>query len=202
MYLAKPEVAQQYPALLRDINAAQAQVAELWKQGDAKAVDAMMQVTRLPEEVVREALGRTTPLAGLSDQAIDTILRQLQFNREHGTILKSDVWMQDPAKAHAARCSSRSADADRGLMLSLRLTGLRVDHQSPHRPRWAGPHLRSMSHRETLRAGFMVWCMDRSTSHRAACSGAARATQATISSNPGNDQSTHGSGLRLRTGRY
>jgi ABC-type nitrate/sulfonate/bicarbonate transport system substrate-binding protein len=99
MYLAKPSIAQQFPALRRDLNAAQAQVAALWKQGDAKAVEAMMKVTRLPEEVVREALALTTPLSGLSDQSIDTILQQLQFNREHGTILQSDVWKADPAKA-------------------------------------------------------------------------------------------------------
>jgi ABC-type nitrate/sulfonate/bicarbonate transport system substrate-binding protein len=97
MYVARPELAQQYPALLRDLNAAQAQVAELWKQQDTKAVHAMMAVTKLPEEVVREALGQTTPLSGLSDALKDTILQQLRFNREHGTILQSDVWTQDPA---------------------------------------------------------------------------------------------------------
>jgi ABC-type nitrate/sulfonate/bicarbonate transport system substrate-binding protein len=97
MYVARPEIARQYPALLRDVNAAQAQVAELWKQRDPKAVESMMKVTKLPEEVVREALGRTTPLSGLSDRSIDTILQQLRFNREHGTILQSDVWTQDPA---------------------------------------------------------------------------------------------------------
>ena len=97
MYAAKPDVAQQYPALLKDVNAAQAEVAELWKRGHAKAVEAMMAVTKLPEAVVREALGRTTPLSGLSDQSIDVILQQLRFNREHGTILQSDVWTRDPA---------------------------------------------------------------------------------------------------------
>ena len=50
-----------------------------------------------PEPVVQEALGRTTPISGLSDQALDTILQQIRFNREHGTILKSDVWVQDAA---------------------------------------------------------------------------------------------------------
>jgi ABC-type nitrate/sulfonate/bicarbonate transport system substrate-binding protein len=99
MYVAQPQIAQQYPALLRDVNAAQAEVAELWKQRDAKAVDAMMQVTKLPEETVREALGRTTPLSGLSDQSIEVILRQIRFNREHGTILQSDVWANDPGRA-------------------------------------------------------------------------------------------------------
>ncbi|MCC7368710.1 MAG: ABC transporter substrate-binding protein [Chloroflexi bacterium] len=99
MYVARPEIAQQYPALLRDVNAAQAQVAELWKQRDPKAVEAMVKVTKLPEDVVREAYGRTTPLSGLADQDIEAILQQLQFNREHGTILQSDVWTQDPATA-------------------------------------------------------------------------------------------------------
>jgi NitT/TauT family transport system substrate-binding protein len=99
VYLAKPGIAQQFPSLLRDVNAAQAQVAELWKRQDPKAVQAMVQVTRLPEEVVREALGRTTSLSGLSDQAIDTIVQQLQFNRQYGTILQSDVWKDDPARA-------------------------------------------------------------------------------------------------------
>jgi ABC-type nitrate/sulfonate/bicarbonate transport system substrate-binding protein len=98
VYLAKPSVAQQFPALLRDLNAAQAQVADLWKRGDAKAVEAMMKVTRLPEEVVREALGRTTPLSGLSGRLVDTIFKQLQFNRQYGTILQSDVWTQDPTR--------------------------------------------------------------------------------------------------------
>jgi hypothetical protein len=59
----------------------------------------MMKVTRLPKEVVQAALGRTTPLAGLPDRSIDTILRQIEFNRQHGTILRSDVWTQDPARA-------------------------------------------------------------------------------------------------------
>lgn len=97
MYAARPAIAQEFPELLGDVNAAQAQVAELWKQRDAKAIDAMVRVTKMPEDVVREALSRTTPISGLSDQAIETMLQQLRFNREHGTILKSDVWTQDPA---------------------------------------------------------------------------------------------------------
>lgn len=67
------------------------------EERDAKVVDAMVKVTKLPDEVVREALSRTMPLSGLSDQSIDVILQQLRFNREHRTILQSDVWTQDPA---------------------------------------------------------------------------------------------------------
>jgi ABC-type nitrate/sulfonate/bicarbonate transport system substrate-binding protein len=99
VYAATPQVAQQFPALLRDVNAAQAQVAELWTRGDPRAVEGMMKVTRLPREVVQEALGRTTPLSGLPDDSIDAILQQLHFNRQYGTILRSDVWTQDPARA-------------------------------------------------------------------------------------------------------
>jgi hypothetical protein len=59
----------------------------------------MVAVTKLPEAVVREALGRTTPLSGLPDEGMDAILQQLSFNREHGTILLSDVWIEDSGKA-------------------------------------------------------------------------------------------------------
>jgi ABC-type nitrate/sulfonate/bicarbonate transport system substrate-binding protein len=99
VYLARPEIAEKYPALLQDVNAAQAQVAELWRQGDPKSVDAMMKEMKLPEPVVREALSRTTPLSGLTDQNVEAILQQLQFNRDYGTILQSEVWSQDPGKA-------------------------------------------------------------------------------------------------------
>jgi hypothetical protein len=74
-------------------------VAELWQQGDASVVEAMMKVTRLPEEAVKQALSQTTPLSGLSDRAVDTMVQQIQFNRQHGTILRSDVWIQDPTRA-------------------------------------------------------------------------------------------------------
>jgi ABC-type nitrate/sulfonate/bicarbonate transport system substrate-binding protein len=99
VYVATPQVARQFPALLRDVNAAQAQVAELWTRGDARAVEGMMRVTRLPREVVEEALGRTTPLSGLPEDSIEAILQQLRFNRQYGTILRSDVWSGDAARA-------------------------------------------------------------------------------------------------------
>jgi hypothetical protein len=59
----------------------------------------MTKVTRLPREVVQEALGRTAPLSGLPDDSVDAILQQLRFNRQYGTILRSDVWTEDPARA-------------------------------------------------------------------------------------------------------
>jgi NitT/TauT family transport system substrate-binding protein len=99
VYLTTPRIAADSPDLLQDINAAQAQVAELWKQRDPRAVQGMQQVPHLPVEVVEDALGRTTPLSGLGDQAIDTILEQLRFDRQFGTLLQTDVWTEDPARA-------------------------------------------------------------------------------------------------------
>jgi NitT/TauT family transport system substrate-binding protein len=101
VYVTTPPLARQYPALLRDVNAAQARVAELWKRGDESVVQAMTRVTRLPEEVVKEALSRTTPLSGLPDRSVDTMIQQIQFNRQHGTVLQSDVWAGDPARARS-----------------------------------------------------------------------------------------------------
>jgi hypothetical protein len=49
VYMARPDVEKHYPVVLRDFHAAQAQVAELWKQRDQKAVDAMVKVTNRRE---------------------------------------------------------------------------------------------------------------------------------------------------------
>lgn len=98
VYLTTPQIAKEQPDLLADINDAQKQVAELWKKKDPKLVKAFVDVTTLPESVVQEALERTTPLFGLRDETIRTIVQQLQFNKEYGTILQSDVWSKDAAK--------------------------------------------------------------------------------------------------------
>jgi ABC-type nitrate/sulfonate/bicarbonate transport system substrate-binding protein len=97
VYLATPQVAREHPDLLADLNAAQRQVAELWTSKDPTLVRAFTQVTQLSESVVREALGRTVPLSGLRDETVGTILRQLAFDRQHGTILQSDRWGGDTA---------------------------------------------------------------------------------------------------------
>jgi ABC-type nitrate/sulfonate/bicarbonate transport system substrate-binding protein len=98
VYLASPQITREHPDLLADINTAQREVAELWTSKDPKLVKAFTEVTQLPESVVQEALGRTTPLFGLRDETISTILQQLDFNRQYGTILESDVWSGDTAK--------------------------------------------------------------------------------------------------------
>jgi NitT/TauT family transport system substrate-binding protein len=98
VYLTTPRIVDEYPDLLRDVNEAQAQVATLWQQRDAQAVNAMQQVTSLPPETIDAAFAGTSPLAGLDDQVIETFLAQLRFNREYGSVLRSDVWTQDPAR--------------------------------------------------------------------------------------------------------
>jgi ABC-type nitrate/sulfonate/bicarbonate transport system substrate-binding protein len=96
-YMAQPQLVDEHPQLLADLNDAQRQVAELWAKKDPKLVNAFVEVTTLPSDVVEMALGATTPLWGLRPETIDTFLAQMQFNREHGTILQSDVW-KEPAK--------------------------------------------------------------------------------------------------------
>src|SRR5215207_6021995 len=98
VYVTSRLVAEQFPRLLSDINAAQSEVAALWTKRDPKAIQAMQRVTRLPSDVVADAFGSTTPLFGLSAQTIDTTLQQLSFNRQYGTILQSDVWTRDPER--------------------------------------------------------------------------------------------------------
>ena len=101
VYLTTPQIAAEFPTLVADINAAQAEVVDLWQRRDPAALDAIMQVTQLPKEVVDLALNPSTPLHGLTDEQVQTMLAQLKHNREHGTILKSDLWL-DPAKARDA----------------------------------------------------------------------------------------------------
>jgi ABC-type nitrate/sulfonate/bicarbonate transport system substrate-binding protein len=97
VYLTTPQIAQDFRGLLADINEAQKQVVDLWLKKDPQAIEAIMSVTQLPKDVVEAALAKTKPLSGLSDEIVDTTLEQLRFNREHGSILKSDVW-NEPAK--------------------------------------------------------------------------------------------------------
>jgi ABC-type nitrate/sulfonate/bicarbonate transport system substrate-binding protein len=94
VYMAQPELVSEHPQLLADLNDAQREVAELWAKKDPKLVNAFVEVTTLPSDVVEMALGATTPLWGLRPETVDTFLAQMQFNREHGTILQSGVWKE------------------------------------------------------------------------------------------------------------
>jgi hypothetical protein len=95
VYLTSPQLVDDHPNLLRDVNDAQAQVARLWKQGDARAVQAMHEVTSLSPEIIADAFGRTSPLSGLDNGTVETLLAQMRFDRQYGTLLQSDVWTQD-----------------------------------------------------------------------------------------------------------
>ncbi len=94
LYYATPALTVEHPDLLRDIVAAQKEVAELWQKGDDKFVNAYARVTGLPPEVIRSAMSFQVPMWGLSKDLQDTILEQLRFNREAGVWLKSDIWLE------------------------------------------------------------------------------------------------------------
>ena len=97
VYLTTPDIAQQYPQLLRDINDAQREAADMWNRRDEAAITSIMEITQLPRDVVVRAMSRTTILHGLTDDQMNLMIEQLKFNREHGTVLRSDVW-NDAAK--------------------------------------------------------------------------------------------------------
>lgn len=100
IYYATPSLTTEYPDLLRDIVAAQKEVAELWRKGDERIVTAYSKVSGLPPEVIRSALTFQVPMWGLDKDLQDTILEQLRFNRESGVWLKSDIWL-DPEKVRS-----------------------------------------------------------------------------------------------------
>lgn len=101
VYLTSPSIIQNYSDLLKDVIAAQEEVAQLWQSSDQKVVQAFANVTQLSPDVIRVALSHTKPLVGLNKPIQDTILAQLRFNRESGVLLKNDIWL-DTEKARAA----------------------------------------------------------------------------------------------------
>lgn len=99
VYLTRPDIAQQYPELLKDINDAQKEAADIWANQPEVAAQAIMAVTQLPKEDVLFAMKETKQVMwGLTDANIDTILAQLKHNREFGTLLKSDMWLNPDQK--------------------------------------------------------------------------------------------------------
>jgi ABC-type nitrate/sulfonate/bicarbonate transport system substrate-binding protein len=98
VYLARPDLLEKYPKLAKDIIEAQQTVADMWKKQDEKVIQAFATVTQLPPDIVKVALSRTTPLAGLGKDLQETLLAQWRFNRESGVLLQSDIWL-DPEKA-------------------------------------------------------------------------------------------------------
>jgi len=98
VYVTRPDLVQQCPELLADINAAQREAYDIWHNQKDVAQRAIAEVTQLPPADVEFAMSQTRQvLFGLTDAQMDTILRQLRHNREHGTLLEKDVW-NDPAR--------------------------------------------------------------------------------------------------------
>jgi ABC-type nitrate/sulfonate/bicarbonate transport system substrate-binding protein len=98
IYLTSPDLAQQCPELLGDINAAQREAYEIWQNQPQVAERAIAAVTRLPADDVRFAMANTRQVMyGLSDANMTTMLAQLKHNRDNGTLLRSDVW-NDPER--------------------------------------------------------------------------------------------------------
>ena len=98
IYLTRPDLATQCPELLGDINAAQREAHNIWQNQPEVAQRAIAAVTQLPLPDVAFAMQNTRQVMyGLSEGNMTTILAQLKFNRDNGTLLRSDVW-NDPAR--------------------------------------------------------------------------------------------------------
>ena len=91
-YLVHNEFLQRYPQFPRDLNDAQKEAVDIWYNKPARAMDIVIEVTKLPRDVVQVAYKETVQmLHGLSNEQIDTLIEQLKINKEFG-FLKSDLW--------------------------------------------------------------------------------------------------------------
>jgi ABC-type nitrate/sulfonate/bicarbonate transport system substrate-binding protein len=98
VYLTTPALAEQCADLLGDINAAQKEAHDIWYNRKDVAVRILADYNKLTPDDAEFAMGQTRQvLYGLTDANVETILAQLKHNREHGTLLKSDVW-NNPAQ--------------------------------------------------------------------------------------------------------
>jgi ABC-type nitrate/sulfonate/bicarbonate transport system substrate-binding protein len=101
IYLTRPDLAEQCPQLLADINTSQREAFDIWQNKKDVARQAIAEVTQLPLDDVDFAMSRTKQVMyGLSDAQIETMLKELKHNRENGTLLESNIW-NDPARLKA-----------------------------------------------------------------------------------------------------
>jgi ABC-type nitrate/sulfonate/bicarbonate transport system substrate-binding protein len=101
IYLTRPDLAEQCPQLLADINTSQREAFDIWQNKKDVARQAIAEVTQLSLEDVDFAMSRTKQVMyGLSDAQIETMLKELKHNRDNGTLLESNIW-NDPAKLKA-----------------------------------------------------------------------------------------------------
>jgi ABC-type nitrate/sulfonate/bicarbonate transport system substrate-binding protein len=91
-YLVNPAFIEKNPSLPRDLNDAQKEAVDIWYKNKPRTLDIVIEITKLPREVVEFAYGQTVQmLHGLSDEQIDSLILQLKLTKESG-FLKSDVW--------------------------------------------------------------------------------------------------------------
>jgi ABC-type nitrate/sulfonate/bicarbonate transport system substrate-binding protein len=91
-YAVSPSFIEKHPTFPKDLNDAQHDAVNLWNGNQARAVEIVAEITKLPPAVVEYAHGQTVQmLYGLSDEQIDTLVVQLKLIKETG-FLKSDVW--------------------------------------------------------------------------------------------------------------
>ena len=93
-YLVHNEFIGRNAAFPADLNAAQKDAVDVWYNKPARAMDIMVEVTKLPREVIQVAHKETVRmLSGLPDEQVETLIAQLKINKEFG-FLKSDIWDQ------------------------------------------------------------------------------------------------------------
>ena len=93
-YLVHNDFLAKHPAIAKDINDAQKDAVDIWYNRPERAMEIVAEVTKLPMDVIKVAYRETVRmLHGQPEEQVDTLIAQLQINKEFG-FLKSDLWDQ------------------------------------------------------------------------------------------------------------
>ena len=91
-YLVHNEFLARNASIARDLNDAQKDAVDIWYTKPERAMEIVAEVTKLPPDVIKVAHRETVKmLSGLPDEQVETLIAQLQINKEYG-FLKSDIW--------------------------------------------------------------------------------------------------------------
>ncbi|MGH7318113.1 MAG: ABC transporter substrate-binding protein [Candidatus Rokuibacteriota bacterium] len=91
-YVVNPAFIEKNPSFPKDLNDAQREAVDIWYKNRGRAIEIVMEITKLPKEVVEFAYGQTVQmLYGLTDEQIDSLILQLKLTKESG-FLKADIW--------------------------------------------------------------------------------------------------------------
>jgi len=91
-YLVHNEFLAKSPGIAKDLNDAQKDAVDIWYNRPDRAMEIVAEVTKLPMDVIKVAHKETVRmLHGLPDEQVETLIAQLQINKEFG-FLKSDIW--------------------------------------------------------------------------------------------------------------